>query len=580
MATDRGVLLVFYACRLSIFLLEIGNIVNVESASTDRPNFVLLIADDLGIGDIGCFGNDTIKTPNIDSLASRGVKLNHNLAPASMCTPSRAATLTGRYAVRSGLVGGPGESRVIAKLAMSGGLPHNETTIAEILQESGYRTGLIGKWHLGLNCQSNHDSCHNPLNAGFHEYYGFPFTNVGGECTRPEDGARILKDFEKTSGQLILASVALGLALYLLGFISRKFALISVLVLGICFSIPTIVLKMNLPKVNCVLMRNFDIVEQPAIMENLTVRFTNEARSFIRRNKQESFLLIMSFVKVHTSLFTSPEFKGHSVHGNYGDNVEEMDWSVGEIVSSLKEQNLLENTMVYFTSDHGPHLEETTDTGEYCGGWRGLFTGGKGQTWEGGIRVPTVVMWKDQLPEAITINEPTSTMDIFATMTNLAGGSLPKDRIVDSKNILPLLKREETVSPHEFMFHYCGSALHAVRYRPREGNVTWKSHFITPIWSTGKQECEREDIVCGCFGDDVVHHDPPLLYDITNDPYEHHQLDAKQHQDIIFKMKEAMKEHKTGVKPVPSQLSYPNNVWNPFLQPCCNFPYCSCVEKA
>ena len=141
MATDRGVLLAFYACRLNLFLLGIGNIVNVESASTDRPNFVVLIADDLGIGDIGCFGNDTIKTPSIDSLASRGVKLNHNLAPASMCTPSRAATLTGRYAVRSGLVGGPGESRVIAQLAMSGGLPHNETTIAEILQESGYRTG-------------------------------------------------------------------------------------------------------------------------------------------------------------------------------------------------------------------------------------------------------------------------------------------------------------------------------------------------------------------------------------------------------------------------------------------------------
>ena len=203
---------------------------------------------------------------------------------------------------------------------------------------------------------------------------------------------------------------------------------------------------------------------------------------------------------------------------------------------------------------------------------------GKGQNWEGGIRVPTVVMWKDHFPEGITINEPTSTMDIFTTMTNLAGGSVPNDRIIDSKNILPLLKQEESVSPHEFMFHYCGSSIHAVRYRPRAGNTTWKAHFVTPIWVPGKQECKGEDIVCGCFGDEVIQHDPPLLYDITNDPYEHHQLDTN--QDIIVKINEAMKNHKSGVKPVPSQLSYPHDVWSPFLQPCCNFPYCSCVERA
>ena len=127
---------------LSFLLLTIS-VCKVKFASTERPNFVVFIVDDLGIGDIGCFGNHTIKTPNIDGLASRGVKLNHNLAPESLCTPSRAATLTGRYAVRSGFASGPEESRVIAKLAMSGGLPHNETSVAEILQESGYRTGRL-----------------------------------------------------------------------------------------------------------------------------------------------------------------------------------------------------------------------------------------------------------------------------------------------------------------------------------------------------------------------------------------------------------------------------------------------------
>lgn len=127
---------------LALLLLTIAcGLRNVESASTERPNLVLFLVDDLGIGDIGCFGNDTIKTPNIDSLASHGVKLNHNLAPESVCTPSRAAMLTGRYAVRSGFAAAPGEARVLDQLAVSGGLPHNETTIAEILQKSGYRTG-------------------------------------------------------------------------------------------------------------------------------------------------------------------------------------------------------------------------------------------------------------------------------------------------------------------------------------------------------------------------------------------------------------------------------------------------------
>ncbi|XP_028415082.1 arylsulfatase E-like [Dendronephthya gigantea] len=550
---------------------------NVEAG---RPNFVVFIVDDLGIGDIGCFGNDTIKTPNIDSIASQGVRLNHNLAPYSMCTPSRAATLTGRYAVRSGFAAGPGDVRVISELAMSGGLPANEITLAEILRDDGYRTGLIGKWHLGLNCENNNDSCHNPINAGFQEYYGLPFTNVGGICTRPEDGARAVKKSQEKARNRIIATLLLAIGLYSLGIVSAKSALIFALVFSIIFSLPPLILKMVISRMECPLMRDFNIVEQPVVIENLTVRFTEEAKSFVRRNKEHPFLLFMCYIKVHTSLFTSPKFKGHSVHGNYGDNVEEMDWSVGEIISSLRDENLLTNTMVYFTSDHGPHLEETMDTGEYCGGWRGNYTGGKGQSWEGGIRVPTAVMWKDKLPEGITINEPTNTMDIFTTMTKLAGSSVPEDRLIDGKDIFPLLKQEESVSPHEFMFHYCGSSIHAVRYRPRDGNITWKAHFVTPIWSPGKQECEREDIVCGCFGDHVVQHDPPLLYDITNDPYESNPLETGDYKDVILKMKEATKRHKLGVKPVPSQLSYPHNVWRSSLQPCCNFPYCTCVENS
>ena len=205
---------------------------------------------------------------------------------------------------------------------------------------------------------------------------------------------------------------------------------------------------------------------------------------------------------------------------------------------------------------------------------------GKGQSWEGGIRVPTIAMWENHIPPGIEINEPTSTMDIFTTMLELAGESIPTDRAIGGKNIFPLLTKKESISPHKFMFHYCGTAIHAVRYRPRSGEVTWKAHFVTPKWAPGKEECPAI-IVCGCFGDDVEEHNPPLLYDITNDPYERRQLDTSTevHQDVINKMKEAIKKHKVTVKSVPNQLGYPNAWLNPRLQPCCNFPFCSCTES-
>ena len=188
-------------------------------------------------------------------------------------------------------------------------------------------------------------------------------------------------------------------------------------------------------------------------------------------------------------------------------------------------------------------------------------------------------MWKNNIPPGITVNEPTNIMDIFTTMAQLAGGRIPNDRIIDGKNILPLLTLKEAVSPHQFMFHYCGTAIHAVRYRPATGNVTWKAHFITPNWGPGTEHCAQTGSTCLCFGEHVTKHDPPLLYDITNDPYEEHQVDTTQYHDIILKMKEATEKHMQGIRPVPEQMGYPNAWWSPRRQPCCNFPYCSCVES-
>ena len=175
-----------------------------------------------------------------------------------------------------------------------------------------------------------------------------------------------------------MASLVFGLASVYTGVLSKKSAsvFVSVAVVSV-LATPSMMGKVIFPQLICVLMRGFDVVEQPFIIENLTVKFTNEANHFIHSHKDEPFLLFISYVKVHTSLFTSPKFRGHSVHGRYGDNVEEMDWSVGEIISTLEEEKILDSTFVYFTSDHGPYLEEKLPSGEYCGGWKGMYRGGK-----------------------------------------------------------------------------------------------------------------------------------------------------------------------------------------------------------
>ena len=347
-----------------------------RTASVKKPNFVVFLVDDLGIGDIGCFGNDTIRTPNIDRLAERGAKLNQNLSPESICTPSRAAMLTGRYAIRSGLASGPGELRVIANLACTAGLPNNETTFADVLQENGYRTSLVGKWHLGLHCESR-DNCHHPLNMGFHEFYGLPFTNMR-DCGPISDGSSLLHLLQRIVLRATITFVILGLGMLFTGVMRKKYTVLFLFFTVLSSLLTPFVLQSIASRLSCLTMRGFEVVEQPTILENLTVRFTNEAKGFIHKNKEKPFLLFMSYAKVHAVLFTSPKFKGHSAHGRYGDNVEEMDWSVGEIISTLEKENLLEDTFVYFTSDHGPFLEIVSHkTGELLGGSNGGYKGGQ-----------------------------------------------------------------------------------------------------------------------------------------------------------------------------------------------------------
>ena len=250
------------------------------------------------------------------------------------------------------------------------------------LSESGtdiyfYPIGMIGKWHLGLHSSSNSDFHFHPLKQGFHYFYGLPLSNIK-DC---EPGQYIIELLVPglNPTNVLTAGAIIGVTLficYLTGLFNKTaFILLLTVTALISFAMSTFLIMMS--QFNCFVMKNYDVVEQPTILENLTMRFTDEAVNFIRTNKDNPFLLYMSFVKVHTPLFNTRPFVNHSIHGRYGDNVEEMDWSVGQIMAAVEELGLKENTFVYFTSDNGPHLEKVSDTGEYHGGWSGIYKGGK-----------------------------------------------------------------------------------------------------------------------------------------------------------------------------------------------------------
>jgi len=290
------------------------------------PNFVVIFADDLGYGDLSTYGHPTIKTPNLDRMAVEGQKWTNFYVAASVCTPSRAALMTGRLPVRSGMCSN--KSRVLFPNSANG-LPQSEITLAEQLKDVGYSTACIGKWHLG------HKEEFLPVNHGFDYYFGIPYSN----------------DMDRVTGK---------------GY--WEFA----------DSIPS-------EYYNVPLIRNTEVIERPAEQGNITKRYSEEAVKFIRENKEEPFFVYLAHNLPHIPLFASEEFKGTSDRGLYGDVVQEIDHGVGQIIAALEEEGIAENTIVVFTSDNGPWLSFDTH-----GGSAGLLRAGKGTTWEGGMREPCI----------------------------------------------------------------------------------------------------------------------------------------------------------------------------------------------
>ncbi|KAF1637818.1 Steryl-sulfatase, partial [Eudyptes chrysocome] len=567
--------------RLLLFLIICQCTINsVNTHHASNPNVILLMADDLGIGDLGCYGNRTLRTPNIDKLAEEGVTLTQHIAASPLCTPSRAAFLTGRYPIRSGMAA---FSRVGVFLfsASSGGLPSEEITFSKLLKQRGYATALIGKWHLGMNCESSNDFCHHPLSHGFDYFYGLTVTNFR-DC-KPGQGSVFLKGVQKSLVIPIqiagITLVSLAIVQYI-GLLKVPFQALAYCLLITAISLAVLIFFFyHFRHLNCFLMRDHQIIQQPLSYENLTQRLTKEAVQLIGRNTDAPFLLVLSYLHVHTALYASESFRGKSKHGLYGDAVEEMDWSVGQILDVLEKYNLSNKTLVYFTSDQGAHVEEISSSGEVHGGYNGIYKGGKSMNWEGGIRVPGLLRWPGVIQAGAYIDEPTSNMDIFPTIVKLAEAQLPSDRIIDGHDLMPLLQGKVTRSKHEFLFHYCNAYLNAVRWHPGNSESIWKVFFFTPNFSPEDSNGCYDSHVCFCHGGFITRHDPPLLFDLSRDPEEKVPLtpETESHfYEILRVIHLAVDNHTRSLHAVPDQLSWNNLLWKPWLQPCCSSLFQSC----
>ncbi len=362
------------------------------------PNVIIVMTDDQGYADTGKFGAMDFKTPHLDKMADEGLRFTNWYVPQAVCGASRAGLLTGCYPNRIGMLGAPGPKS-------TGGINPKEVLISEMLKAQGYATALFGKWHLG------HREKFLPLQHGFDEYYGLPYSN---DMWPHHPGVRHLP-MEKRLQRWP-----------------------------------------HLPMIEGNRIVNTEVTPEDQV--NLTTEYTERAVDFIKRNQKKPFFLYLAHSMPHVPLFVSDKFKGKSKQGLYGDVIMEIDWSMGEILTALKQCDIDENTLVLFTSDNGPWLSYGNRAGS-----SGPLREGKGTTWEGGQRVPCIVRWPAKVRPGGVCHTPAMHIDLFPTIRSLAQAQGP-DHPIDGKDIGALLTNPATArSPHEAYFFYWGDQLQAVR---------------------------------------------------------------------------------------------------------------------
>jgi len=421
-------------------------------APSRLPNIVFIIADDLGYGDLSCYGHPTIMTPNLDRMAQQGMRFTQ-FCTAPVCGPSRAQLLTGRLGIRCGM------SRNLFPWSQ-GGLPDSEITMAQLLKKAGYATMCVGKWHLG------HLPRYLPKNRGFDDYFGIPYSNDMSKATNPRAPWA-----DRTP--------------------------------------PT------------PLIRGEEVIEQEPDQSTLTRRYTEVAMEFLRKCSRTGrpFFLYLPHTFPHRPLSAGSRFRGSSLAGLYGDAVEELDWSTGEILRVLREQKLDRNTLVIFTSDNG---------GE--SGSNGPLRDGKVTTWEGGVRDPFIAWWPGTVPAGVVTPAFATEMDMFPTVARLAGLEMPTDRPYDGEDLTPVLL-ENDPGREPLFFYYSRENLQAVRKGRWKLHVAVNNRRSTPPPGEGA---------------------PPLLFDVQHDVSERRNV-ARANPGVVKELLELMDRHKASFTPPPPQ---------------------------
>jgi len=440
------------------------------------PNIVVILADDLGYGDLGSYGTRAIRTPNLDQLAAEGVRFTDFYSSASVCSPSRAGLLTGRYPVRTGVsyIIFASEVSLDHRLRLAAarfgsvlgssrfydpvvaGLPDSEITLAEALRVAGYATGMVGKWHLG---DFSHDQRFLPTRHGFDFFEGIPHSN-------DEFPVAVWRNDQELTSNVGLAQ------------------------------------------------------------EQMTADFTRAAVGFIDRNRDRPFFLYFAHKDVHLPFFPSERFAGKSAAGRFGDAAEELDWSVGEVLRALDERGLRENTLVLFTSDNGAWYEGSTD------GLRGR----KGMPWEGGQRVPMIASWPGRLPAGATVDAPAMNIDVFPTVLRLAGLEPPDDRIIDGRDLWGVLSGQDAAPPHEALLFFddkvvAGARADHWKYYRHVDRYYWPVPLDRPDSLAGRRVADYKYSDPASGREIRLVAGDPMLYDLSRDPAESYNV-VDRHADV------------------------------------------------
>ena len=444
------------------------------------PNIVILYTDDMGWGDLGVFGHPYIRTPSIDRLAREGQQWTDFYVPAPVCSPSRAALLTGRHPVRTGLYGVgtpvmfPGDTR---------GIGHSEVTLAEALKAKGYRTGILGKWHLGDAPKFF------PTRHGFDYWYGIPYSNDMQYVGRPsvEDLFRLQQEGKNAELGAIFAD-------FLKSFEDPDYA---------DYHVP--LWRSECTEQGC----TDELVEQPTVQPTLTARLTKEAVRFVTTQPDRPFFLYLPYTMPHLPIFADEAFQGRSLGGPYGDTIEEIDWSVGEIIKALETAGLDENTLVFFSSDNGPWHSASTE----FSGSAGPLRGSKQEVYEGGVRVPTVFWWPGKVIPKKT-SELGSVLDLYSTIATITG--IDASTAVDGFDLTHSLFTG-AASPRKEVALYRKGQLRAYRKGDYKLHLYDRAHGGSPL-------------------------ETPELYNLKRDIAEQENIAAK-HPEIVADLLRAVEMH-------------------------------------